>query len=439
MRLQTQITIAFTTLLVIIMSVVAIMIYSLILDVLIQNEKDQLEEKGKILIEFLLSDANPESLSQWLGEEQLQLFIYDRDQEQTLIRTLPQGLIDDWLVKYELSEEEQSLWIDGEERYVVSILSIFPDLLDRKLVLLTPLDDLQEVQNNFFSRLIIVFLIGIMIIVLFSHFLTKHFVTPLTKLKHQLKKIENRQFNDVERVKATGEIKEVEQSVNDMAIELKRYIQSQRQFFQNASHELKTPLMTIQGYAEGIRDGIFVDAESDRGLDVMVDEVARLKKIINEMILLAKLDSEENIYKEEFIKIDELITLTVERALPMASEKNVKLKQIVDKNITLYADHEKLLRAMMNIVTNGIRHADKQVVINVRKTVEHIELIVEDDGEGIAEDLLPKLFQRFIKGEGGETGLGLAISRAIIERSNGTITVSKSDLGGALFKIRFKL
>ncbi|WP_112179699.1 sensor histidine kinase [Paraliobacillus zengyii] len=439
MRLQTQITIAFTTLLVIIMSVVAIMIYSLILDVLIQNEQDQLEEKGEILIEFLLTDANPESLSQWLGEEKLQLFIYDRDQEQTLLRTLPQDLIDDWLETYDLNDKEQSLWIDGDDRYVVSVLPIFPDLLDRKLVLITPLNDLQEVQNNFFSRLIIVFLIGIMIIVLFSHFLTKRLVTPLTKLKHQLKKIENRQFDDVERVIATGEIKEVEQSVNDMAVELQRYINSQRQFFQNASHELKTPLMTIQGYAEGIRDGIFVGEESDRGLGVMVDEVARLKKIINEMILLAKLDSEENIYKDEFIKIDELITLTVERALPMASEKNVKLKHEVDANVTLYADHEKLLRAMMNIVTNGIRHANKQVVINVNKTAEHVELTVEDDGEGISEDLMPKLFQRFIKGEGGETGLGLAISRAIVERSNGTIAVSKSSLGGALFTIRFKL
>lgn len=439
MKLQTQLTIAFTTLLVIIMSVVAIMIYSLILDVLIQNEQEQLQEKGEIIVQFLLSDANPESLSQWLGQEDLQLFIYDRDQERTILRSLPQDLINDWLTRYDLTNQEQPVWIDGDNRYVVSIQSIFPELLDRKLVLITPLSDLQQVQNNFFSRLVFVFLIGIMLIALLSHLLTNRLVTPLTKLKHQLKKIENRQFDEVERVKATGEIKEVEQSVTDMATELQRYIKSQRQFFQNASHELKTPLMTIQGYAEGIKDGIFVDEESDRGLEVMVAEVARLKKLINEMILLAKLDSEENIYKEEFIKIDELITLTIDRALPMASEQGVKLKQEVDPNLTLYADHEKLLRAMLNIVTNGIRHADKVVVIKVRQSSGFVELTVEDDGEGIADELMPKLFQRFIKGEGGETGLGLAISRAIVERSNGTIKVDKSNLGGALFTIKFKL
>ncbi|WP_373285566.1 sensor histidine kinase [Paraliobacillus quinghaiensis] len=224
-----------------------------------------------------------------------------------------------------------------------------------------------------------------------------------------------------------------------MASELQRYIQSQRQFFQNASHELKTPLMTIQGYAEGIRDGIFADKESERGLEVMVDEVARLKKIINEMILLAKLDSEEDIYKKELIKVSELITLTVDRALPLANEKKVLLQHELKTDATIYADREKLLRAMMNIVTNGIRHAHSCVSIKVTHTVEHIQITIEDDGDGITEELMPQLFQRFIKGDGGETGLGLAISRAIVERSKGTITVGQSDLGGAKFTIKLHL
>ena len=438
MKLQTQLTIAFTTLLVIIMSVVSVMIYSLVLDVLIQDEQDQLQEKGEILVRFLLSDTNVQSLSQWLGEEDLQLFIYDRDQEQTLLRTstLPINLIDYWLENYDLANQEQPLWRAGSDRYVVSILSIYPELLNRELVLVTPLQDLQEVQSNFFYRIIIIFLIGIVIIALLSHFLTNRLVTPLTKLRHQLKKIEKRQFDDVERVKATGEIKEVEQSVTEMASELQRYIQSQRQFFQNASHELKTPLMTIQGYAEGIRDGIFAGEESDRGLEVMVDEVARLKKIINEMILLAKLDSEEDIYQNELIKISELITLTVDRALPLANEKQVILRHELETDVSIYADREKLLRAMMNIVTNGIRHAHSCVFIKVKNAVDHIQVTIEDDGDGIAEELMPQLFQRFIKGDGGDTGLGLAISRAIVERSDGTITVDQSDLGGAKFTIK---
>src|SRR5699024_9064798 len=91
----------------------------------------------------------------------------------------------------------------------------------------------------------------------------------------------------------TGEIKEVEQSVYEMASELQRYMNSQQVFFQNASHELKTPLMTIQGYAEGIKDGIFEGEDEEKGLEMMVAEVNRLKVLINEMILLAKLETEK--------------------------------------------------------------------------------------------------------------------------------------------------
>src|SRR5699024_11554417 len=140
------------------------------------------------------------------------------------------------------------------------------------------------VQQNFFRRLILVFDNGTMAAIALNYLLTNKLVTPLTKLKKQLKKIEKRQFDQIERVKATGEIKEVEQSVYDMATELNRYMKSQQAFFQNASHELKTPLMTIQGYAEGIRDHVFDADDQEKGLEMMVTEVNRLKKINNEKI-----------------------------------------------------------------------------------------------------------------------------------------------------------
>lgn len=439
MKLQYQLTIAFTTLLVIIMSVAAITIYSLILNLLIHDEQIELEAKGNLLVNLVI-DYNYESiqrLSQLIQDQQIQLFLYDRSNDHVQFTNLPLPIVEHWTDTYDVTNDKQQIWKAGDESFVVSRVDSYSQLSGMDLVLVTPLEDLQAVQQTFFKRLLLVFLIGIGIIVVLSHFLTKRLVTPLTKLKHQLKRIQKRQFEDVEEVRATGEIKEVEQSVSEMAKELQRYIQSQRHFFQNASHELKTPLMTIQGYAEGIRDGIFIDADSDRGLDVMVEEIARLKKIINEMILLAKLDSEENIYQEELIKIEELITLTVDRALPLANEKEVTLHHHELGDMHVFADKGKLLQAMMNIVTNGIRHAESQVVITAKKQEGTVSILIEDDGKGISKDLMPQLFHRFVKGEGGETGLGLAISRAIIERSDGTISVSDSKLGGALFTIKF--
>ncbi|WP_077624139.1 sensor histidine kinase [Sediminibacillus massiliensis] len=440
MKLQYQINAAFTTLLIVIMSVTAFTIYSLILNLLIQDEQRQLQAKGELLVSVLNDEANMENaqrLSQLLQDQQLQLFIYNHAADRVIFSTLPNQIVNYWIENYDIGEEEQPLWRGGEERFVVSKISFSPGQPDTELILVTPLNDLQQVQETFIFRLLLVFLIGLAAAVLLSYLMTKRLATPLTRLKDQLKKIEKRKFDEVEAIHASGEIKEVEESVLDMANELERYINSQQQFFQNASHELKTPLMTIQGYAEGIRDGVFEKEESDRGLDVMVAEIARLKKIINEMILLAKLDSEENIYRPENIQVSDLIQMTRERALPLANERHVQLTQTYTADATIKVDREKMLQAMMNVVSNAIRHARSSVDISVIQKDGKISIKISDDGKGIKEDLLPNLFHRFVKGEGGETGLGLAISRAIVERSGGQITAGKSDLNGALFTITF--
>src|SRR5699024_9746046 len=186
--------------------------------------------------------------------------------------------------------------------------------------------------------------------------------------------------NNIEVVKASGEMKEVAKSVYDMARELEQYMTSQQTFFQNASHELKTPLMTIQGYAEGIRDDVFSDEERDKGYEVMVKEVSRLKKIINEMILLAKLDSEQSEYNPEYVRIGKVIEQVIDRTLPLATDHHVEIQSHIDQTIKLYIDEEKFMRALLNVVTNGIRYSQSIVNITVQKDKQVIRINIEDDG-----------------------------------------------------------
>ncbi|MDC3425182.1 HAMP domain-containing histidine kinase [Aquibacillus sp. 3ASR75-11] len=437
MKLQYQLNAAFTTLLIVIMSLTAFLVYSLILDLLVQDEQRQLQAKGDLIVNLLNQEsslANVQRLSQLLQDQELQVFLYDQRKNQILFTTLSLDLVENWVNTNDVNGQMDDLWEGGGGKFVVSELPLSSQQPWIHLIMLTPLNDLQAVQKTFISRILIVFVIGVGIAILLSYWLTKRLVTPLTSLKQQLKKIEKRQFEDVQTIQASGEIKEVEQSVLDMANELQHYIQSQRHFFQNASHELKTPLMTIQGYAEGIRDGIFNEEESKRGLEVMVAEITRLKKIINEMILLAKLDSDEGIYHETKVDSRDIIIKTIDRALPLANERNISITYDVDQ-VTLRADEEKLLQAMLNITLNAIRHASAKVNIVVTHLNSNVTILIEDDGTGIEKDLMPKLFHRFVKGEGGETGLGLAISRAIVERSGGSIHVGQSELGGAKFII----
>lgn len=437
MKLQHQLNIAFTTLLIVIMSVAGYVIYSLILDLLIQDEQRQLRQNGEILVSVMTEEYGTSQYADLLKDQDLQLFLYDRNQDAVLFSTMPNRVVSGLWENNNFADDSESLWEYGSNNYVTSRILFDPQGTGIELILLTPMNDIQAVQQNFIARLLLVFLIGAAVAVMISTFLTNKLVTPLSKLKLQLKKIEQRQFDDIEHINATGEIKEVEQSVYEMAEELQRYMNSQQNFFQNASHELKTPLMTIQGYAEGIRDGVFDKKDEEKGLEVMVTEVNRLKTIINEMIVLAKLDSEPATYKRTRVQLSSLINQVAERALPLVNEQNIDFRHNVEGDITLMADEEKLLRALLNLTINGIRHAKSQVSIYVYNQNQMTTITVEDDGDGVPKDLIPHIFHRFVKGKNGETGLGLAIARAIIEQSGGKIRVTDSALGGAKFEIIF--
>ncbi|WP_373895090.1 sensor histidine kinase [Virgibacillus sp. CBA3643] len=437
MKLQHQLNIAFTTLLVVIMGVAGYVIYSLILDLLIQDEQRQLRQNGEILVNVMTEEYEASQYAELLQDQNLQLFLYDRNQDGVLFSTMPDQIVRGLWEGNDFADDSDSLWEYGDKNFVTSRILFYPQDTGIELILLTPMNDIQAVQQNFIARLLLVFLIGAAVAVLISTFLTNKLVTPLSKLKWQMKKIEKRQFDDIERINATGEIKEVEQSVHEMAEELQRYMHSQQSFFQNASHELKTPLMTIQGYAEGIRDQIFDEKDQEKGLEVMVTEVNRLKTIINEMIVLAKLDSEPAAYHTNQVQLSSLINQVEERALPLVNEREIDFRHHVEGNLTLMADEEKLLRALLNLTVNGIRHAKSQVAIHVYNQNQMTTITVEDDGDGVSEDLIPHIFHRFVKGKNGETGLGLAIARAIIEQSGGKISVTDSALGGAKFEIIF--
>ncbi|WP_028784218.1 sensor histidine kinase [Thalassobacillus devorans] len=439
MKLLHQLNAAFTTLIIIVMSITAFILYSLILNMLIEDEKRQLEGRGELLIELLNEEDSPlkvNQLSQLLRDSEFRVLMFDRSKREIMFSTLPPETAAAWASQYDETLHEEDLWESQGKDFVVYDIAFTPQADGVILVLATPLRDLQAVQTMFAWRMIFVLFIGLLLAVGISHFMNRRLVTPLIRLKTELKKIEHRKFQDLKPVKASGEIEEVEHSVRTMAAELENYIRTQKQFFQNASHELKTPLMSIQGYAEGIRDGVFEGEAADKGLSVMIKETERLKKIVNEMILLAKLDSDENVYHPEDTDIHALIEQAKEGLYPLARGKGIELDYEQPVSYNLYVDPEKVMQALVNIIANGIRHADSRVQIKTRETADHILIAVKDDGTGISEGILPQLFERFIKGKEGETGLGLAISRAIIERSGGKIAAQNNvEAKGAVFNI----
>ncbi|MBB6675151.1 sensor histidine kinase [Cohnella nanjingensis] len=309
------------------------------------------------------------------------------------------------------------------------------------LTLRTPISKINAIERELFGRLLIVLGIGAALVLLLSLLITRKLIRPLMKLREELKKVQVRQFADVKLIKTGGEIGAVAQTVYELAGELDRYNRVQKQFFQNASHELKTPLMSIAGYAEGIRDGVFEGESSRKGLDIILSESGRLTKIVTEMTLLAKLDSEEDIFQPTVVSVREMLTDTAERINPLLGQRGLTLQTVcsaeAQNRLTVRADRDKLMQALLNVVSNAARYAKNRIVIEAGIENGRIVITVTDDGKGFPESLLPHLFHRFVKGKDGETGLGLAISRAIVERCGGLIRAGNRDAGGAVISLSF--
>ncbi|MEK8127205.1 HAMP domain-containing sensor histidine kinase [Paenibacillus filicis] len=453
MKLVHQINLAFGLSLALILSITAVIIHYVLLDHFIGTQKNDLRTLGAAMSATLqesgyapadaMSNQNlPVASLVPAAYAGVEAIVSDR-QGNVVSGTLPASFnqvaqITNIEPMHELTASAsnlQNIWSGKDGRFVAEV----SPLAEGTLTLLTPMSKIQEIERTLMGRLILVFVLVGGLMFLLSLFITKKLIQPLMHLREELKKVKNRQFTDVKLIQAGGEIGAVAQTVHEMAGELNRFNQVQKQFFQNASHELKTPLMSISGYAEGIRDGVFEGEGIRKGLDVILGESGRLGKIITEMTLLAKLDSEEDIFKPAQVSLRELLTETSERINPLLMKKGLQLhiNCPVGEDLVVLADPDKLLQALLNIVTNAVRYAHQNIHIRVSTNEGQIMLTVSDDGPGIPQELLPTLFHRFVKGKDGESGLGLAIARAIVERCGGLIRAGNHKEGGAVISLGF--
>jgi signal transduction histidine kinase len=445
MKLVHQINLAFGIALVLVLSVTAVVIHHVLLDHFIGVQKEDLKTMS-VAMTASLSEESAENVV--IGDPFAMLpalispatagveAILTDETGNVVSTSVPMDRIE--IVMGTTASETsnlQKIWNGTDKRFITEVN---PTPLGT-LTLLTPMSKVEAIEQALLRRLLIVFCVAGVLMFLLSLFITKKLIQPLMKLREELKKVKDRHFSDVKLIKAGGEIGSVAQSVYEMAGELRRFNHVQKQFFQNASHELKTPLMSISGYAEGIRDGIFEGENVQKGLDIIMSESGRLKKLVTEMTLLAKLDSEEDIFKTTEVCLKDLLIETIERMNPLLMKRGLTLHTSYDEHepLTIRADRDKLLQALLNVVSNATRYANQQIHIDTTIKNGHIEISVSDDGAGISEDLLPYLFHRFVKGKDGESGLGLAISRAIVERCGGLITAGNRKEGGAVISIGF--
>lgn len=274
-------------------------------------------------------------------------------------------------------------------------------------------------------------IIALIIGLLFAEKLVK----PLKQLTLKLEKFSEKRLLDSNIIRTGDEIEELDRCFVEMAGRIKQYDEKQIRFLQNTSHELKTPLMSIQGYAEAIKDGIVEGKEAEESLDIIIEQSQRLKKTVEDIIYLTKLESADERFSFEECCIWDIFDSAIRSVKPLAEEKGIQLVFDSQVEYSGYLDGEKLTRALINILGNNIRYAKSTIEIKAADSGDHIRLLISDDGAGFKKDEEGKLFDRFYKGEKGNIGLGLSITKAIIEGHGGSIKAYNGSAGGAVFEI----
>ena len=217
-----------------------------------------------------------------------------------------------------------------------------------------------------------------------------------------------------------------------MNTRVKDYHNSQIEFFQNTSHEFKTPIMSIQGYSEAIRDKILDEEDIPNGIGIIISESQRLKELVDELLYLGRIETKMEQLNMAIIDMDELGSVTKERFIYELNERDLKFNIKIESGVEIFGDSRKMEKILANLMSNSIRYAKKEIFLNVIKSENKDWLIEFWDDSGLLKEIDKKrIFEKFYKGKNGLTGLGLPIVKALCELQGMDIYLQelKNDFG----------
>ena len=238
------------------------------------------------------------------------------------------------------------------------------------------------------------------------------------------------------------EIQELARAFNQMTAQLSTLEKSRRDFVANVSHELRSPITSIQGFAQGMLDGTIPPEEHEKYLRVVADETHRLSKLIASLLNLSRMENEETSLAYTDFDVNELARRVLISRMTQIEEKSLEIDvQFAQEQCFVRADADQIQQVIINLLDNAIKFTPEggAITLSTQETEGHISLRVKDTGIGILPQDAPHIFDRFYKADkahtvGKGTGLGLAICYRIMERHGQTIRLLQGE-GGAEFEI----
>ena len=301
-------------------------------------------------------------------------------------------------------------------------------------------------RESFFMPLLQAGAIGLIIALALSVLISGSVARPLQQISRAARRIANGDYQQRVPVNGPREVQGLARSFNEMVERVAVTQQTQRDFLANVSHDLRTPLTSIQGFSQAIAEGVASDPESaQRAAQIIYDETARLHRMVESLLDLARIEAGQMDVHHHAVALSSLLSGIGERLQVKAREQGISLHLDVPEHLPRIAgDGDRLAQVFTNLVDNAIKHtpAGGTVSLHAETGDGNILIRVADTGEGIPPDDLPRIFERFYQVDKSRKsyrnsgmGLGLAITRQIVEAHGGTIQVASKLGEGTTFSV----
>ncbi|PFO04734.1 two-component sensor histidine kinase [Bacillus sp. AFS076308] len=321
------------------------------------------------------------------------------------------------------------------------------------VLLTSPISGSSKMIQQLNKYLLYTILIAFAVSFLQSWFLSRIHVHRIKRLREATSQVSVGNYNVKVNSSNFDEIGELANDFNHMVnkinqsmLEIESLENRRRQFMADVSHEMRTPLTTISGVIEGLKNDMIPEGDKERGINLVSQEAKRLIRLVNENLDFEKIRSNQiTLFKEE-IQLLEVLEIIQDQLNMLAEEKNNQIIVEAEPEIMVLADYDRLIQILINITKNSIQFtSDGTIWLRGRKEANATIIEVEDTGIGIDSNEIENIWRRFYKADisrtstpYGEFGLGLSIVKQLVLLHNGEIDVTSEEGQGTKFTIRLK-
>lgn len=263
----------------------------------------------------------------------------------------------------------------------------------------------------------------------------KNIFRPIEQINEATKKVALGEYDIELESKREDEIGELTNNFNKMTHGLKSTENLQKEFINNVSHEIKTPVSSIEGFAKFLKDKNLTDEEREEYANIIIEEAKRLENLTGKILKLSKLNNQEIITNKQEIEVAEQIRKAISLLEPKWSKKDIKINVSLEEKIFL-GDEDLIFQVWVNIIDNAIKFSKEggNIDIKVYEKDSNITIEIKDHGIGMKEEELEKVYDRFYQIDRSHSkegsGLGLAIVKRIVELSEGKIEIKSKENKG---------